>query len=103
VGFWCYSGDAGIATAAYLHVTAATPWITEPSQSLFRWQVGDVVEGGPFRQAGNVVPVPDGPGLGVRLDRAALARWHRHLLEHGPLDHFDDPLAPGRYRRLPLR
>jgi glucarate dehydratase len=102
VGFWCYSGDAGIATAAYLHVTAATPWIAEPSQSLFRWQVGDVVEGGPFRQTGNVVPVPDGPGLGVTLDRAALARWHRHLVEHGPLDHFHDPLAPGRYRRLPL-
>lgn len=43
-GFWCYSGDAGVATAAYLHVKAATPQITEPSQSLFRWQIGDVIE-----------------------------------------------------------
>ena len=50
VGFWCYSGDAGVCTAAYLHVTAATAWIHEPSQSLFRWQVADVIEGGPFRQ-----------------------------------------------------
>jgi glucarate dehydratase len=102
VGFWCYSGDAGIATAGYLHMTAAMPWITEPSQSLFRWQVGDVIEGGPFRQKGNVVPVPDGPGLGVTLDRAEFARWHRHFVDNGPMDHFHDPAMPGRFRRLPL-
>lgn len=102
VGFWCYSGDAGIATAGYLHMTAAMPWITEPSQSLFRWQVGDVIEGGPFRQKDNVVRVPEGPGLGVTLDRAELARWHRHFVDNGPMDHFHDPAMPGRFRRLPL-
>jgi glucarate dehydratase len=102
VGFWCYSGDAGIATAAYLHVSAAMPWITEPSQSLFSWQVADVIENGPFRQTNNVVKVPEGPGLGVTLDRAALERLHQGFLEDGPLDHFYDPLRPGRYRRLPL-
>lgn len=102
VGFWCYSGDTGVCTAAYLHVSAAMPWIREPSQSLFRWQTGDVIEGGPFRQAGNVVEVPDGPGLGVNLDREALACWHRHFVDHGPLDHFHDPAQPGRFRRLPL-
>lgn len=102
VGFWCYSGDAGIATAAYLHMTAATQWISEPSQSLFRWQVADVIEGGPFRQTDNVVRVPEGPGLGVTLDRKALERWHAHFRDHGPIDHFHDPLRPGRFRRLPL-
>lgn len=102
VGFWCYSGDAGIATAAYLHMTAAMPWITEPSQSLFRWQIGDVIEGGPFRQTNNMVPAPEGPGLGVTLDRQALAHWHQHFKDNGPLDHFHDPAAPGRFRRLPL-
>jgi glucarate dehydratase len=102
VGFWCYSGDSGVCTAAYLHVSAAMPWIREPSQSLFRWQAGDVIEGGPFRQTGNVVEVPDGPGLGVSLDREALACWHRHFVDHGPLDHFHDPAQPGRFRRLPL-
>ncbi|MER8415847.1 mandelate racemase/muconate lactonizing enzyme family protein [Mesorhizobium sp. M1342] len=102
VGYWCYSGDAGVATAAYLHVKAATPWITEPSQSLFRWQIGDVIEGGPFRQTNNVVAVPEGPGLGVTLDRNALNKWHRHYADNGPLDHFYDPALPGRFRRLPL-
>jgi len=102
VGFWCYSGDAGIATAAYLHMSAAMPWISEPSQSLGRWQIADVIENGPFRQKNNVVRVPGGPGLGVTLDRATLERLHQDFVQNGPLDHFHDPRHPGRYRRLPL-
>ena len=102
VGFWCYSGDAGVATAAYLHMSAAMPWISEPSQSLFRWQIGDVIEGGPFKQSNNVVAVPESPGLGIQLDRKSLDYWHKHLIDNGPLDHFYDPEIPGRYRRLPL-
>ncbi len=102
VGFWCYSGDAGICTAAYLHMTAAMPWISEPSQSLFRWQIADVIQGGPFRQTNNVISVPEGPGLGVELDREALDHWHRHYVDKGPMDHFYDPDKPGVFRRLPL-
>ena len=101
-GFWCYSNDLGIMTAAYLHVVAATPWITEASQSLFRWQVGDVVRDGPFRQSNDTVRVPEGHGLGVELDPAAMQRWSAHFREHGPMSHFNDPARPGRYRRLPL-
>ena len=101
-GFWCYSNDLGIMTAAYLHVSAATPWITEASQSLFRWQIGDVIKGGPFRQSNDTVSVPEGPGLGVELDPAAMQRWAAHFNTNGPISHFDDPHNPGRYRRLPL-
>jgi glucarate dehydratase len=103
VGFWCYSGDTGICTAAYLHVSAAMGWITEPSQSLLRWQIGDVIAGGPFKPKNNVVAVPEGPGLGVELDRSALAHWHAHYREHGPMDHYENPGMPNVYRRLPLR
>jgi len=102
IGFWCYSGDAGICTAAYLHMTAAMPWLHEPSQSLLRWQIGDVIHGGPFKPKNNVVPVPEGDGLGVELDRDALKRWHRHYQENGPMDHFYDPKRPGYFRKLPL-
>ncbi len=102
IGFWCYSGDAGIASAAYLHVVAATQWIHEPSQSLFRWQIDDVIEEGPFKPKNNVIPVPEGPGLGVNLSRKGLKRCHERFLQDGPMDHFYDPHAPGRLRRLPL-
>ena len=101
-GFWCYSNDLGIMTAAYLHVVAATPHITEASQSLFRWQVGDVIRDGPFRQTNDTVRVPEGPGLGIELDPEEMRRWSGHFAEHGPLGHFQDPRNPGRYNRLPL-
>ncbi len=101
-GFWCYSNDLGIMTAAYLHVSAATPHITEASQSLFRWQIGDVIKDGPFRQANDCVSVPEGVGLGVELDPAAMARWAKHFEDNGPIHHFEDPANPGRFRRLPL-
>jgi glucarate dehydratase len=102
VGFWCYSGDAGICTASYLHVTAAMPWLHEPSQSLKRWQIGDVIKGGPFKPKNNVVDVPEGPGLGVELDREAFDRWHQHYRDNGPVDHYYNPDNPEFFRRLPL-
>ncbi|WP_352443046.1 MULTISPECIES: hypothetical protein [unclassified Mesorhizobium] len=48
-------------------MSAAMPWITEPSQSLFQWQIGDVIQGGPFRQTDNVVNVPEDPGIVLQL------------------------------------
>ena len=102
VGFWCYSGDAGICTAAYLHVSAAMPWIREPSQSLFRWQTLDVIEGGPFLQKNNVIPVPEGPGLGVTLDPVGFKLAQKLFRDNGPMNHYHDPFNPGRMRRLPL-
>lgn len=102
VDFWCYSGDSGIASAVYLHLAAAFPHIREPSQSLFRMQLFDVIEGGPFRPRDNVVEVPHAPGLGVTLSKDGLALCHRHFLQHGPADKFRDPARPGVFRRLPL-
>ncbi|MBI1386078.1 MAG: chloromuconate cycloisomerase [Rhizobiales bacterium] len=102
VDFWCYSGDSGIGSTAYLHLSAATPWIRYPSQSLFRWQPIDVIEEGPFRPKNNILPVPTGPGLGITLSPAKLAHAHELYLDQGPYNKYHDPMAPGRLRRLPL-
>jgi glucarate dehydratase len=102
IDFWCYSGDSGVGSAAYLHLCAAFGWIREPNQSLFRMQTTDVIEGGPFSPRKNVVSVPDGPGLGVTLDRERLASCHRDYVENGPKNKYHDPAKPGTYRRLPL-
>lgn len=101
VGFWCYSGDSGVASAAYLHVIAATRHIDQPSQSLFRWQVDDVIEEGPFCPHKNMVSVPERPGLGVTLSPSGLKRCHQRFLDEGPCDEFFDPACPGWYGRLP--
>lgn len=100
--FWCYSGDSGIASSVYLHLAAAHDHIREPSQSLFHMQPFDVIDEGPLRPRGNLVPVPTGPGIGVTLSQDKLAFCHRHFVEHGPFDKFHDPDRPGVFRRLPL-
>lgn len=83
VGFRFHSGETGIASAAYLHLTAAIEHVREASQTLFRWYADDVIEGGPFVMKGGVVKVPEGPGLGVTLDPAALKRCHERFLGEG--------------------
>jgi glucarate dehydratase len=94
VGFWFYSGDLGIATAAYLHVVAATPYLDRPSQSLLRWTADDVVEGGPFTPEDGVVRVPESPGLGVQLDERALARCVERFAREGSYDFYSGPTLP---------
>lgn len=101
-GFWFYSGDTGIASAAYLHVAAAVQHIRNPSQALFRWQTDDVIEEGPFRPEHDVIEVPDGPGLGVTLSPSGLERCHERFLAEGPYDHYCVPASPNRYARIPL-
>jgi glucarate dehydratase len=94
VAFWFYSGDLGIATAAYLHLAAATPYLGRPSQSLLRWTTDDVIVGGPFWPERGVLPVPTGPGLGVELDEEALARGVELFAREGPYDFYSGPPLP---------
>ena len=88
VGFWFYSGDLGIATAAYLQVAAATPYLDRPSQSLLRWTTEDVVVGGPFSPEGGVVKVPSGPGLGVELDEGGVERCSERYAREGAYEFY---------------
>jgi len=83
VGFRFHSGETGIASAAYLHLTAAIEHVREASQTLFRWYADDVIEGGPFVMNNGVVKLPEGPGLGVTLDPVALKRCHERFLTEG--------------------
>ncbi len=94
VGFWFYSGDLGIATAAYLHVVAATPYIELPSQSLLRWTADDVIAGGPFSPENGVVSVSDQPGLGIELDEVALSRCVDRFAQTGAYDYYGGPPLP---------
>jgi glucarate dehydratase len=83
VGFRFHSGETGIASAAYLHLSAALEHVRGASQTLFHWYADDVIEGGPFALENGVTRVPDGPGLGVTLDPTALKRCHQRYLSEG--------------------
>lgn len=98
--FWFYSGDGGIMTAAYLHLSAALPVIRHPHQSLLRWQTMDVIVGGVPQPRNNVLPVPSGPGLGVDIDPERLEEAHAHYNTHGPCEAIALPVS-GAHFRLP--
>lgn len=83
IGFRFHSGETSVGSAAYIQVSAAIEHVREPSQTLFRWYADDVVEQGTFVPKNGVVQVPDGPGLGVTLDRKALKRCHERYLKEG--------------------
>ena len=83
VGFRFHSGETGIASAAYLHLTAALEHVRGASQTLFHWYADDVIDGGPFKLENGMTRVPEGPGLGVTLDAVALARCHARYLAEG--------------------
>jgi glucarate dehydratase len=96
IDFWCYSGDAGVMTAAYLHLTAAEPSMIRPHQSLFRFTADVVIEQGHYSPRGGVLAIPDGPGLGVSIDRVALARLHERFRTEGTMAAAD---GDGGYRQ----
>lgn len=73
----------GISLAAMTHLAAATPNLTYDCDTHYPWQTDDVIEGGRFTFKDGALAVPDGPGLGVTLDRNALARLHKTYLECG--------------------
>ena len=64
----------GISLAAMVHLAAAVPNLTYACDTHYPWQSEDVIIGGKLQIKEGAVAVPDQPGLGVELDRAALAR-----------------------------
>jgi len=67
--------ELGISWAAMCHLGLARPELDRPAQSLIDWIADDLVEGEPWHVRDGGVRPPEAPGLGVTLDRAALARY----------------------------
>jgi len=95
IDFWCYSGDAGVMTAAYLHLTASEASMIHPHQALFRFASDVVIEQGPYEPHAGQLDVPSGPGLGVTLDHAALARLHERYRSEGEMAAATDAYRQG--------
>ena len=73
----------GISLVAMTHLCASVPLLTYACDTHYPWQDEEVVEGGRLRFEGGSLRVPTGPGLGVTLDRTALARLHDNYLNCG--------------------
>ncbi|MER6118453.1 glucarate dehydratase family protein [Streptomyces sp. NPDC001743] len=95
----------GVSLAAMTHLAAATPHLTYACDTHWPWKTEEVVEPGALEFADGAVRVPKGPGLGVELDRDALARLHEQYLACG-LRNRDDTgymrrIVPGYEKRSP--
>ena len=90
VGFWFYSGETAVGTAAYMQLAASIPYLTQPGQSLFRWYADDV-SAELVQPHANVVPIPDAPGLGVTVDPQALERCKLRYEREGVISQLGVP------------
>ncbi len=95
----------GISLAAMTHVAAVVPNLTYALDTHWPWKSEDVIEPGVLTFKDGAVEVPTSPGLGVTLDRDALARLHEQYLRCGIAERSDtaymQKLHPSYDARLP--
>ncbi len=84
------NNHGGISLAAMTHLGAAMPNLSYALDTHYPWQWEDIIVGGRMRIEGGCVTLPKGPGLGVELDRAALARAHENFVRCGLKERNDE-------------
>lgn len=84
------NNHGGISFAAMTHLGAAMPNLSHALDTHYPWQAEDIIRGGRIRIEGGTVALPAGPGLGVELDRAALARAHENFRRCGLRERNDE-------------
>lgn len=84
------NNHAGISLAAMTHLGAAMPNLSHALDTHYPWQWEDIIVGGRMKIEDGWVALPKGPGLGVKLDRAALARAHHVYQQCGLRERNDE-------------
>lgn len=89
------SGELGIQLATMLHLGAVIPNLSFAADAHYHHLTDDIIEGGPLRYEGGSIAVPQGPGLGVKLNREKLAQYRELYRELGGYPYDQDPGRPG--------
>ncbi|HXG57383.1 MAG TPA: enolase C-terminal domain-like protein [Vicinamibacterales bacterium] len=89
------SGELGIQLATMLHLGAVVPNLSFAADAHYHHLADDIIEGGKFAYQDGAIRVPDGPGLGVKLNRDKLAQYAALYQELGPYPYDQDPGRPG--------
>jgi glucarate dehydratase len=95
------SGELGIQLATMLHLGAVVPNLSFAAVAHYHHLRDDIIAGGKIPYDGGAIAVPDGPGLGVELDRDKLAEYAELFRELGPYPYDRDPARPDWYPLLP--
>ncbi len=85
------NNHGGISLAAMTHLGAAMPNLSYALDTHYPWQWEDIIVGGRMKIEGGCVTLPTGPGLGVELDRAALAHAADNYRRCGFTERNDEP------------
>jgi len=88
------SGELGIQLATMLHLGAVIPNLTFAADAHYHHLKDDIIAGGLMKYKDGKIRVPDGPGLGVKLDRDKLAQYAELYKELGGYAYDKDPLRP---------
>ena len=95
------SGELGIQLATMLHLGAVVPNLSFAADAHYHHLRDDIIAGGKVPYVDGAITVPDGPGLGVELDRDKLAEYAELFRELGPYPYDRDPARPDWYPLLP--
>jgi glucarate dehydratase len=95
------SGELGIQLATMLHLGAVLPNLTYSGDAHYHHLVADIIEGGKMTYEAGAIRVPDGPGLGVTLDRDRLDTYASLYRTLGGYPYDRDPSRPSWYSRVP--
>jgi glucarate dehydratase len=79
----------GISLMAMSHLASAVSNLTYACDTHYPWQDDEVIKGGKIAITGGCVTLTDAPGLGVELDREALAVLHERYLQCGVTERDD--------------
>jgi glucarate dehydratase len=89
------SGELGIQLATMLHLGAVIPNLSFAADAHYHHLKDDIIEGGLMHYENGAIRVPEGPGLGVRLNREKLREYHELYQRLGGYPYDQDPGRPG--------
>ncbi|HKG59337.1 MAG TPA: enolase C-terminal domain-like protein [Pyrinomonadaceae bacterium] len=95
------SGELGIQLATMLHLGAVMPNLSFAADAHYHHLTDDIIQGGKLKYEKSAIAVPDGPGLGVKLDRDKVAEYRELYLRLGSYPYDQDPLRPGWTPTIP--
>ena len=95
------SGELGIQLATMLHLGAVIPNLSFAADAHYHHLTDDIIVGGKFQYEDGAIAVPNGPGLGVKLDYDKLGGYRELYKQLGSYPYDQDPLRPGWTPTIP--
>jgi glucarate dehydratase len=95
------SGELGIQLATMLHLAAVIPNLSFAVDAHYHQLTDDIIEGGKLKYEAGSIAVPNGPGLGIKLDYDKLSGYKELYRRLGAYPYDQDPLRPGWAPTIP--